>query len=457
MPATPHNASSNSANRREFLKSSSAAVVGSALAASLGYARQAHAIANDDTLKIALIGCGGRGTGAAGQALSTSNNVKLIALADAFPDRIASSLRDLGKDETKKSKIDVPPDRQFTGFDAYQKALDAGADLVILATPPGFRPMHFAAAVKAGKHIFTEKPLATDAPGIRQILKANEDAQRQELAIGVGLQRHHQAGYVEAMKRLHDGAIGDILATRVYWNGDRPWKHSRDEVRQMLNKQDITEMEYQMKNWYYFTWLCGDHIVEQHIHNIDVSNWIKGTHPIKAAGMGGSTRTRGPDDGEIFDHHCVEFEYPDGSRMFSQCRHMKGCDNNVTEHAVGTKGTADLNIAGKGYVIAGSGAADWKYSGRGDKDPYQVEHDDLQAAIRNGTPYNEVEYGAASTMTAILGRLATYGGKEVTWDEAMKSEISLMPKDYAWDAAPPVLPDANGMYPQAVPGITKVV
>ena len=178
MPATPHKVSSDSANRREFLKSSSAALASATLAASLGFARQAHAAANDDTLKIALIGCGGRGTGAAGQALSTGNNVKLIAMADAFPDRIASSLHDLGKDETKKSKIDVPPDRQFTGFDAYQKALDAGADLVILATPPGFRPIHFAAAVKAGKHIFTEKPLATDAPGIRQILKANEDAQQ---------------------------------------------------------------------------------------------------------------------------------------------------------------------------------------------------------------------------------------------------------------------------------------
>ncbi|HEY2882644.1 MAG TPA: Gfo/Idh/MocA family oxidoreductase, partial [Pirellulales bacterium] len=357
-------------SRREFLKSSGAAVVGGALAAgmTLSVARQAHAAFNDDTIKIALIGCGGRGSGAAKQALSTSGSVKLIAMADAFSDKLESSLANLQKAENKgeslKSRIDVPDDRKFVGFDAYQKAIDCGADLIILATPPGFRPIHFEAVVKANKQIFTEKPVATDAPGIRRFLAANEEAKKKGLAVGVGLQRHHQAGYVEAMKRLHDGAIGDILATRVYWNQDRPWKHQRSELEKQAGKK-LSEMEYQMRNWYYFVWLCGDHIVEQHIHNIDVGNWMKnGKHPISASGMGGSQKARGPDDGEIFDHHAVEFVYDDGSRMFSQCRHMPGCTNSVTEHAHGTKGTATLN-AGNTYALQIPGGDNWSHPGKG--------------------------------------------------------------------------------------------
>jgi predicted dehydrogenase len=451
MSNQPNSARASQPSRREFLKTSGVAVVGGTLA-SLAMAQQAHAAMKDETIKIALIGCGGRGTGAANQALSTDGNVKLVAMADAFDDRILSSLEQLKKEEKNKDRIDVPADRRFVGFDAYQKAIDSGVDLVILATPPGFRPIHFEAAVKAGKHIFTEKPLATDAPGVRKILEVNEDAKKKGLAIGVGLQRHHQAGYLESIKRLQDGAIGDILATRVYWNGDRPWKHRRTELEQKWDKK-LSEMEYQMRNWYYFVWLCGDHIVEQHIHNIDVSNWLKGAHPIKAAGMGGSQRQREPDDGEIFDHHCVEFEYPDGSKMFSQCRHMPGCWASVSEHAIGSKGTASLN----NYDIRAAGGWNWKHTKTGDKDPYQVEHDDLFAAIRNGTPYNEVQYGAESTMTAILGRLATYSGKEIAWDDAIKSDISVMPKEYAWDATMPAVPGPDGMYRQAVPGLTRVV
>jgi myo-inositol 2-dehydrogenase / D-chiro-inositol 1-dehydrogenase len=453
-PKLPQSNKPNQPTRREFLTTSGVAIAGGTLAASLGFARNAHAAANDDTIKIALIGCGGRGTGAARDAISGVDNIKIVTLADAFEDKLDEtknqSLRELVHDPAAAGKFDVPKERRFFGFDAYQQAINSGVDMVILATPPGFRPIHFEAAVKAGKNIFSEKPVATDAPGVRRFLAANEEAKKQNLKVGIGLQRHHQLGYQETMKRLKDGAIGDIVATRVYWNGDRPWQHTRSDLQK--SKKDLTEMEYQMRNWYYFVWLCGDHIVEQHIHNLDVSNWLKDGHPVKASGMGGSQRQRGPDDGEIFDHHCVEFEYADGSKMFSQCRHIRGCEGNVSEHAIGTKGTAALSS----YDIRPTGGENWRHTGRPDK-PYQVEHIDLFAAIREGRPYNEGDYGANSTMTAILGRLATYGGKTVTWDNAINSNISVMPTEYAWDATPPVVPGANGMYSQAVPGLSKVV
>ena len=215
---------------------------------------------------------------------------------------------------------------------------------MILATPPGFRPIHFEAAVKAGKHVFMEKPVATDAPGVRKVLAAAEESKKKNLAVGVGLQRRHQAQYLETIKRLQDGAIGDIVATRVYWNGSTPWVHTREELEAKYGHK-LSEMEYQMRNWYYFTWICGDHIVEQHIHNMDVSNWLKDAFPVKANGMGGCQVRKGKDYGETFDHHAVEFEYADGSRMFSQCRHIPGCWNSVSEYAIGTKGTADISGA----------------------------------------------------------------------------------------------------------------
>jgi myo-inositol 2-dehydrogenase/D-chiro-inositol 1-dehydrogenase len=450
MNDNPNTPKQPGANRREFLKTSSMAVVGSTLAASLGVARQAHAASNDDTIKIALIGCGGRGTGAAGQALSTAGSVKLVAMADAFRDRLDQSLNSLSK-EVGTAKIDVPEEQKFVGFDAYQKALATNCDLVILATPPGFRPIHYEAAVNAGKNIFMEKPVATDPAGVRKVLEATTEAKKKNLAVGVGLQRRHQAGYLETMQRLHDGAIGDIVATRVYWNGDRPWKHKRADLERQA-KQTLSEMEYQMRNWYYFVWLCGDHIVEQHIHNLDVSNWVKGGHPMKAIGMGGSQKPRDVDDGEIFDHHCVEFEYPDGSRTFSQCRHIGGCWGSVAEYVQGTKGTSNVSS----YDIRPTTGDAWRYRGPS-PNPYQVEHDDLFAAIRAGKPYNEAEQGAHSTMTAILGRLATYSGREISWDDALKSNVSVMPTEFTWETKPPVLPGANGMYPQAIPGLSKVV
>jgi predicted dehydrogenase len=268
--------------------------------------------------------------------------------------------------------------------------------------------------------------------------------------VGVGLQRRHQAGYLETMKRLKDGAIGDIVDLRVYWNGTTPWVHTRQELESQAGRK-LSEMEYQLRNWYYFTWICGDHIVEQHIHNMDVGNWLKGAYPVKANGLGGCQVRKGPDYGETFDHHAVEFEFADGSRMFSQCRHIPGCWNSVSEHAAGSKGTARLDK----YAIDAAGNS-WRYRGQ-QPDPYQVEHDDLFASIRSGDPINEAEYGAKSTMTAILGRMCTYSGKEITWDDAINSDISLAPEEFTFSATPKSLPDANGMYQLPVPGLTKVV
>ena len=454
-------------SRREFVKKSSVLIAGgAALATGVDLAKAAHA-GGDDEIKVAVIGCGGRGTAATVQALSTEGKVTLWAMADAFEGKIAGSLRriragvakdyDAQKSGPLEDRFKITPERQFSGFDAYQKAIDSGADVVILTTPPGFRPIHFEAVVAAGKHAFVEKPLAVDAPGIRKVLAAGKLAEEKGLVVGVGLQRHHHPGYIETIKRLKDGAIGDIQLTRVYWNSEGVWVRTRADFYDSF-KHEPTEMEYQMNNWYYFNWLCGDHILEQHIHNIDISNWLKGAYPIKANGMGGREVRTGKDHGQIFDHHMVEFTYADGSTMLSQCRHIMGCGRFVDEFATGTKGKAHIGEGSKkdpGHRILGS-EGEWQY--RGPKvDPFQVEHDDLFAAIRQGTPYNEVEYGAKSTMTSILGRMATYSGKTITWDEAINSKIDLSPAKYDFAADPPVLPDADGNYPVPVPGKTVAV
>lgn len=436
--------------RRAFLKRSSLAAGGAALISTLSAERFAHA-AGSDEIKLALCGCGGRGSGAAHQALSTSNQgpVKLIAMADIHPDRLESSLANLTKQHA--DQIDVPKERQFLGFDAYKKAIEL-ADVVILSTPPGFRPMMFEEAVRQGKNIFMEKPVATDAAGVRRVLAAAQEAKKKNLKVAVGLQRHHQAGYIETMKRLHDGAIGDIVAMRAYWNGQRPWQKKRADLEKQYGRP-LTEMEYQLRNWYYFCWTCGDHITEQHIHNLDVINWLKKGHPVKARSMGGrEINTGGSDDGEIFDHFATEYEYEDGSICASYCRHQPGCWNSVSEHAVGTKGKSDIGR----YEILGENQ--WKYKADAPKDPYQQEHDDLFDAIRNNKEYSEAEYGAHSTMTSILGRMAAYSGKEIEWTAALNSQVEIFPKVLAWDADPgPKVNPESGLYPRPIPGKTVVL
>jgi len=439
----PASSSSAATNRREFLKSSSLAAVGAGVLGSLGSLPGAFA-ANDDTIKVGLIGCGGRGSEAAVQACSTPGNVKLVAMGDAFPWQLESSVQKV-KDALaeKPGRFAVADDHKFVGLDAYQKVINAGVDLVVLATPPGFRPLHFEAAVAAGKHVFMEKPVAVDAPGVRQVLAAAAEAKKKNLGVGVGLQRHHEAKYIETIKRLQDGAIGDIHSARAYWNGGGVWTRDR--------KPGMSEMEYQVWNWYYFNWLSGDHICEQHIHNLDVINWVKNAYPVRAQGQGGRQVRNGKQWGEIYDHHYVEFEYADGSRMFSQCRHIENCWSSVSEHVQGTKGHADIS---GGSIRAGSDT--WRFKGRGGN-PYQVEHDDLQASIRAGKPINEAEFGALSSMTSILGRMCTYSGQMIEWEKALASDVSLQPKEYNFKTDPPVMPNADGYYAIAVPGLSKVV
>jgi len=414
----------NKNSRREFVKNS-ALITGGVMTMPL-LSKANFFSGAEDTIKVALIGCGGRGTGAAMQACLTNQNVKLVAMADAFRDRIDNCYKALTADDidgsggTKniKGRIDVPEERKYTGFDGYKKAM-AHADVVILTTPPGFRPIHFEEAVNQGKQIFMEKPVATDPAGIQKVLAAALIAKQKKLNVVVGLQRHYQNSYraLYAKKDL----IGDITSAQAWWNNDGVWVNPR--------KYNQTEMEYQMRNWYYFNWLCGDHITEQHIHNIDVINWFKGAYPVKAQGMGGRQVRKGKDHGEIYDHHYVEFHYADGSILNSQCRHIPGTMSKVDELISGTKGKI---FCGAANIKDHTGKVLFQFDKQANKDdPYQTEHDELFAAIAKGEyKFADAENGAKSTMTSILGRMATYSGQVMDWDE-------------------------DGRYPIAMPGKTK--
>jgi predicted dehydrogenase len=430
----------NKNSRREFVKTSAmlaSGAIGIPLISKANYFSGA-----DDAIKVALIGCGGRGTGAAMQACSTKQNVKLVAMADAFRDRVDNSFKELTGDQNIKNKIDVPEERKYVGFDAYKKAM-AHADVVILTTPPGFRPIHFEEAVNQGKQIFMEKPVATDPAGIQKVLAAAVIAKQKKLNVVVGLQRHYQNSYRELFAKKN--LIGDITSSQAWWNNDGVWVNPR--------KYNQTEMEYQMRNWYYFNWLCGDHITEQHIHNIDVVNWFKGAYPVKAQGMGGRQVRKGKDHGEIYDHHFVEFHYADGSVLNSQCRHIPGTMSKVDELMVGTKGKI---FCGAASITDHSGKVLFQFDKKTENNPYQTEHDELFEAIAKGEyKFADAENGAKSTMTSILGRMATYSGQVVDWEKAINSGISIMPKTFDWNAMPPSVPDEDGRYPIAVPGKTK--
>ncbi|CCH56940.1 oxidoreductase domain protein [Fibrisoma limi BUZ 3] len=440
--------------RRDFLKASGL-LTGSALLSSLPFGSMAGGYHRsvDDTIKVALIGCGGRGTGAAQQALSTKQNVKIVALADAFRDRLDQAYKSLSGRGAKAAdgspKVDVPEDRKFVGFDAYKQAIPL-ADVVILATPPGFRPSHFEEAVRQGKHVFMEKPVATDAPGVRKVLAAAEEAKKKKLNVVTGLQRRYQPSYREMIKRIHDGALGDIVGGQVYWISGGVWHKPR--------QANQSEMDYQMRNWYYFNWLCGDHINEQHVHNIDVANWVKQSYPVSCQGTGGRQVRNGKDDGEIFDHHIVDFVYADGTTINSQCRHYEGTFSRVDELFLGTKGKVE-GIEKKSSALMGyNGQPIYSYAAKPTDNPYQIEHDELFEAIAKGEyKFADAERTAKSTMTAIMGRMATYSGKTVKWDEALNSQIDLFPEKLAWDAMPKILPDKDGIYPIAVPGKTIAV
>jgi predicted dehydrogenase len=418
-------------NRRTFLMHSAATV---AAATTLDLAATAHA-AGADTLRVGLVGCGGRGTGAAEQALTADKNTRLVAVADAFQDRLDSALETL-KSTPVTERIDVPADRRYVGFDGFKHVIDQ-VDVVLLATPPHFRPQQLAYAVEKGVHAFVEKPIATDAPGVRAFLKSCDDAKGKNLSVVSGLcWRYHQPRR-ETMARVHDGAIGDVVAVETTYNSGGVWdpRRSRDQVG--------SEMEYQMRNWYYYCWLSGDHIVEQAVHGLDTMAWALGDKPPERCwGSGGRQVRTEPQYGNIYDHFSVVYEYPGEVRGYHNCRHWRGAEQRVKDYVLGSKGTCDVF----GHRI--TGANKWRYRGP-NNNMYQTEHDELFAAIRSGKPINNGLYASYSTLLAIMGRMAAYTGEVVTWDMALNSKESLGPSEYTWGDAP------NRPVPK--PGVTKFV
>jgi predicted dehydrogenase len=426
--------SSPSASRRDFLTGSTAATIG------LGLLTNAHA-AGSDSIKVGLIGCGGRGSGAAEdicKAAGTSYNVRLHAMGDVFADHLKNCRERLKDNEACKEKFDVSDDRCFIGFDAYQKVIDC-CDLVMLATPPGFRPQHIEATIKAGKQLFTEKPVAVDGTGIRKVLDAYEQARKKGLSVVAGTQRRHQAGYLECLKRIHEGVLGDIVGARVYWNQGDIWAHKR--------QPGWSDTEYQIRNWYHFLWLCGDHIVEQHVHNLDVACWAIGAHPVRAVGMGGRQVISEPERGQSYDHFAVDYEFPNDVHVLSMCRQIDGCESDISETIVGTNGQ-----------WRGGGFRDWHTFSGNYKDrvrfphevnPYVQEHIDLLESITARKPINELKQVAESTLVAIMGRMSAYTGKAVTWEKALNSQLDTFPKTLAWGPMkePPI----------PKPGVTELI
>jgi predicted dehydrogenase len=404
-------------------------------------------------IRVGLIGCGrsgseggGRGRGAAMNCVSAGPNVKLVAMADLFRDHLEYSRGYLAK-KLGPEKMDVTDDRCFVGFDAYEKLLQhGGVDLVILASPPGFRPLHLKAAVAAGKHIFAEKPVAVDGPGIRTVLQACQEAKAKKLSLVSGLCWRYDLGMRETFQRVHGGAIGDILSLQCTYNTGELWVTPR--------KKEWSDMEWQCRNWLYFTWLSGDFNVEQHIHSLDKMAWVmQDEYPVKAVGLGGRQVRTGPEFGHIFDHHSVVYEYANGVKFFSSCRQQRGCDNDVSDHIWGTKGVCHIDANKQVFTIKPHGSASaWRYrlpEGVNDDGMYQNEHNELIASIRSGKPIYNGDYMTKSSLLAILGRMATYTGRSVTWQQALESREDLSPPKYEFGDLP--------VPPVAQPGVTKFV
>ncbi len=427
-------------SRRTFMKNTSLAAAGMA-AIQMPFAVKAQA-ASDAEIHIGLIGCGGRGTGALMDALGAATkviypqsgyhtenvaagakvekkNIKVVALADLFEDRLENCRKQL-----HKLGVDVPKQNCFTGFDAYKHLLAIPKiNYVILATPPHFRPVQLKAAIEAGKNVFVEKPVAVDAPGVRTVIEAGKLAKQKGLGIAAGTQRRHMKCYRETIKRIQDGAIGRITHAKCYWNGGEIWV--------IKKKPAWSDLEWQLRNWNYFTWLGGDHIVEQHVHNLDIMNWVLGSHPIKAvSGLGGRQVRTSPDNGHVFDHFAIEYEYPDGVSMFSQSRQINGCQNIVGEEIVGTKGKSNC----RNRIVPIEGKS-WRHRGK-EGSPYRLEHEHLIATIGSGNPINEAQAIAESTMTGIMGREAVYSGRALTWDAAINATRRLGPEIYEFGDYP---------------------
>ena len=421
-------------SRRDALRAASLA--GGAIATMSAVHAQSP---SSDVIRVGLVGAGGRGSGALKQTLSVpGSNVKVTAIADAFEDRIAGALKAV---EGMEGKVDVPAERQFKGLDGYRQVLDH-CDLVILATPPGFRPFHFQEAIKAGKHVFMEKPVCVDSFGAQVCLAAAKLADEKKLKVVVGLQRRYDSRYRETFARVREGLAGDIIGGQVYWNGSGIWYRGR--------KPDMTETQFQVFNWYHFNWLSGDHICEQHVHNIDIANWMLGAVPESAYGVGGRQNRVPGQPSEIYDHHAVNFSYPGGVRIASQCKQFAGGDGRVNEEFQGTKGFVRI-----GEITDFKGNVLWKFEGQ-KSNPYQVEHDELHDAIRNDKPLNNAVYATEASFAAVLGRLATYSGKVWKYADAIQLPYRTMPENLTWDTPAPVQPDKDGLYPIPMPATFKL-
>ena len=426
--------SSGSLSRRQFLRSAGAAAVAGAISAQ----ESSAATPPPETLRVGLIGCGGRGTGAVNQALRADPDVELVAMGDAFADRLEKSLRTLKGQEGIAEKVAVGEESCFVGFDAYEKVIASGVDVVLLATPPHFRPLHLKAAVEVGKHVFAEKPVAVDAPGVRSVLATSEEARRKGLSIVSGLCLRYSRGFREAIGRIQEGALGTIRAMQATDLRGPLWVKPREP--------GMTDMEYQMRNWYYFTWLSGDYYVEQHVHNLDVCSWVMNDeYPVSAIGVGGRQIRTGDEYGNIYDHHAVVFEYENGVKLYSNTRQQPNCANDVSAQVMGGRGVALLTDRDQRI----STEETWVFQGENDNF-FQAEHDELFASIRSGHPINNGDYMARSTLLAIMGRMATYTGKKITWEQALSSQEDLSPGGYDWKATPPESPIA-------IPGVTRFV
>lgn len=405
--------------RRGFIRSATAAAVAGTVATRVGGLTGAYA-AGSDEIRVGLVGCGGRGTGAATNVLKAAKGVRVVALADAFKDRLDNCRKRLSTQFAEAAT--VADDHCFVGLDAYQKLLATDVNYVILATPPGFRPIHIKAAIEANKNIFAEKPVGVDASQIRDCIAMADEVTRRGIAMVAGTQYRHFDPYIQAMKRLHDGAIGRVTTARAYYNTSELWHHDR--------KPDWTDLENQMRNWLYYTWLSGDHIVEQFIHNIDAINWAFNGHPVRVIATGGRQVRTAPEFGNIYDHFAVSYEYADGVFCTAMCRQQNGCDKKVSNEFTGTTGSAVILPT---YSITGPNP--WKYEGE-PNDMYVQEHTDNIAAIRAGKPLNELKQVAESSLTAIMGRMSAYSGKTITWDEALNAAESLMPAHLEWGPMP---------------------
>jgi predicted dehydrogenase len=419
-------------SRRDFINSSTVATVATPfLLSSLSQSQAQEA----GTLRVGLVGCGGRGTGAAANALAADKNVKLVAMADAFEDRLNVSLKTL--QEKHSEKMDIPPENRFVGFDSYKEVIKR-VDVVLLTTPPHFRPMHIKAAVEAGKHIFAEKPCAVDAPGVRSVLASCEEARKKKLAVVSGLCLRYHPPYREVMKRIFAGEIGKIQTMQANDFRGPIWVKPRQPGQ--------SEMEYHMRNWYYFTWLSGDFNVEQHVHMLDLCSWVmRDEYPVSAIGTGGRQVRTGPEYGNIYDHHSVIYEYAHGVKLFANCRQQAGCAGDISATIVGTQGTAYFSSRGS-YIQTDKRE---RFGGESES-MYQVEHDELFASVRKNEVLNNGDYMAKSTLLAVLGRMATYTGQKITWEQAMNSAEDLSPSSYDWNGTPP--PSEI-----AIPGMTKLV